>query len=266
MNPLEILKRQLSELESVAIAYSGGVDSTFLLKVAVDTLGRDHVLALIADTPTLPRRELEEALVEAKRIGAECRIVKTDELADETYLTNPPDRCYLCKKRIFSRLLEVAHHCGFEKLADGDNADDAHEERPGRRAVMELGILSPLQDGGWTKQMIRDTSEKLGLSTAWKPALACLATRIPTGERITREKLARVERAENAMHQLGFPACRVRCHGNLARIELQPSEFTFLKDREVREKIDQAIRAAGFEFVSVDLLGYGQHSLKKTTD
>jgi uncharacterized protein len=250
----------LRKTAPVAIAYSGGVDSTMLLKAALEAVGSDKVLALTADTPTVPRRELAAALALAARLGARCVPVKTDETSAVSYRQNPPERCYYCKRRIFTMLLHEARARGFLVMLDGNNADDYREDRPGHRAAVELGVRSPLQDAGLTKADIRELSRRFGLPTADKPALACLATRIPTGQPITEDKLARVEKAEDILHEAGFPACRVRHDGGLARIEVAPADFPRLISPAVRGRLVPALLALGFRRVTLDLSGYASPS------
>jgi len=245
----------------VAIGFSGGVDSTFLLWAALGALGRENVLAIIADTPSLPRREFTEALRLAEQLGAEVCVVRPDELSDPAYAANPPERCYICKRRIFSVIRDEAAARGFGVVLDGSNADDTGDYRPGRRAVAELGVKSPLEETGATKQQIRAWSGEAGLPTAQKPAMACLATRIPFGVRVTVQALAQIERAEAALHDLGFVQCRVRHHGDIARIEVAEDEVPRLLDPCVRKQAAQAAQAAGYRFAALDLLGYRMGSL-----
>ena len=252
----QLLRSLLKSYGKAAIGFSGGVDSTFLLREAVDVLGRDNALAVIADTPTLPRRELEEALRMAEQMDAQVCVVRPDELADPTYAANPPDRCYFCKRHVFSAIRDAAAAQGFTVVLDGTNADDAHDVRPGRRASGELGVKSPLAEAGVTKQEIREWSARAGLPTARKPAMACLASRIPYGTQITREALAQIENAEAALHGLGFPHCRVRHHGDTARIEVPEADIGRLLDPSLRQQAAQAVKAAGYRFAALDLLGY----------
>jgi len=232
------------------------VDSTFLLWAAIGTVGRENVLAIIADTPTLPRREFAEALRIAEQLGAQVSVVTPSELSDPAYAANPPERCYICKKRIFSVIRDEAAAKGFEVVLDGSNADDMNDIRPGRRAAEELDVKSPLAEIGITKQEIRAWSAEAGLPTAQKPAMACLASRIPYGTPVTAEALARIERAEEALHDLGFPHCRVRHHGEVARVEVPEDDIGKLLEPGVRKQVAQAVKAAGYRFAALDLLGY----------
>lgn len=251
--PLEKLRALLSGLGRAAVAYSGGADSAFLLRAALDALGPADVLALIADSPALPRRELAAALRLAAEMGARCLRIETDELDDPAYAANPPDRCYHCKKRIFSLLAAAARKEGFPILLDGDQADDAREDRPGGAAARELGVRSPLLECGLGKAEVRAASRALGLPTADKPAQACLATRIRPGTPVTRERLARIERAEDLLHDAGFPACRVRDRGELARIELPPGRIADLAAPEARVPIAAGLRRLGYRIVTLDI-------------
>ena len=255
------LQSLLQSYDRVAIGFSGGVDSTFLLWAALDALGRENVLAIIADTPTLPRRELAEALRIAEQLGAQVSVVIPNELNDPAYVANPPERCYICKKRIFSVIRDEAVAKGFNVLLDGSNVDDKGDFRPGRRAVAELGVKSPLEELGIGKQQIRVWSAEVGLPTAQKPAMACLATRIPFGVPVTIEALAQIERAEEALHDLGFARCRVRHHGEVARIEVPEDDVEKLLAPDVREQVAQAVKSAGYRFAALDLLGYRMGNL-----
>ena len=242
----------------VAVGYSGGVDSSFLLAAAVRALGRENVLAITASSPSMPHGEKEAALGLAKQLGVMCRVVTPGETEDPDYIANPPERCYICKRIIFRRISLMALEYGCHIVLDGDNADDASEHRPGRRAARELGVRSPLAEAGFTKAEIRAVSKEWGLPTADKPALACLATRVPHGTRITPEMLGMIGRAEAALRVAGFAHCRVRHHGDVARIEVAPGEIAKLAADGTREKIAEGVRAAGYKHVAVDLEGYGK--------
>ena len=255
------LQSLLQSYNRVAIGFSGGVDSTFLLWAALDALGRENVLAVIADTPTLPRREFAEALRIAEQFGVQVSVVIPNELSDPAYAANPPERCYICKKRIFAVIRDEAAAKGFEVLLDGSNVDDKGDFRPGRRAAAELGVKSPLEELGIGKQQIRAWSAEVGLPTAQKPAMACLATRIPFGVRVTVEALAQIERAEEALHDLGFAHCRVRHHGDTARIEVPEDDIKKLLEPCLRKQAAQAVQAAGYRFAALDLLGYRMGNL-----
>lgn len=250
---LEKLERALSEFGRVAVFFSGGVDSTFLLKTAVNLLGEKNVLALLADTPSMPRSEVSPACALAKSTGCTFKVVKTSEIDDPVYISNPVDRCYFCKKIIFGRLIEVAGEYGFETVLDGNNSDDAEDYRPGHQAAVELGVLSPLMDAGLGKQDIRDLSRALGLPTADKPALACLATRVPAGRPISRELLMKIERAEQVLWDAGFSQIRVRDYEDTAHLEIAGKDFAAFGDEVLREKVLNGIKSAGYAHVLVDL-------------
>ena len=239
-----------------AIGYSGGVDSTMLVAAAVKTLGAANAFAVLADSPSLPRSELESALALAKSLGVECVTFSPNELADPDYAANPRNRCYFCKKRIFSTIAGIAAERGIAVVLDGNNVDDEGDFRPGRQAAKELGIRSPLLEAGLTKAEIRAISANWGLPTADKPAMACLASRIPYGTRITAEILSQIDKAEVALKAEGFAHCRVRHHGEVARIEVPSSEITRLAAEGARERIAAAIKASGYKFAALDLLGY----------
>lgn len=247
----------------VAVGFSGGVDSTLLVRVALDVLGPENVLAVIADTPSLPRSEFAEALLVAEGMGAACLVINPDELSDPHYVANPLDRCYYCKKSLFGHIAQVATEKGFGVVLDGNNADDAGDYRPGRRAAVELGVKSPLMEAGLTKAEIREWSARAGLPTAEKPAMACLASRIPYGTPVTVEVLAQVERAETVLREEGFVQYRVRHYGETARIEVPVAGMARLLDAELRERVVRGVRAAGYRSVTLDLQGYRTGSLNE---
>ena len=268
MGLLEEKERKLHALlrgyGRVALGFSGGVDSTLLLREALAVLGGENVLALIADTPSLPRKEFAEALRLAEALGAACAVIDPDELSDPEYAANPADRCYFCKKRLFGLVAKVAAEKGFATVLDGNNADDSGDYRPGRRAARELGVKSPLMEAGLTKAEIRRLSARAGLPTADKPAMACLASRIPYGTPVTAGVLAQVERAEEALRAAGFAQCRVRHHGEVARIEVAVDELPRMLDAAVRETVVRATKAAGYRYVTLDLQGYRMGSMNET--
>lgn len=258
------LRGLLRSYGRVAVGFSGGVDSTLLLRESVNVLGAENVLAVVADTPSLPRAELEEALSLAAGMGAECVTVNPDELSDPDYAANTRDRCYFCKRRLFGAIGVLAAAKGFTRILDGNNADDEGDFRPGRQAARELGVKSPLLEAGLTKDEIRLLSERLLLPTARKPAMACLASRVPYGTPINRETLSRIERAEASLRALGFAHCRVRHHAEVARIEVPPEEIPRLLDSAVRERVVRELKDAGYTFVALDLQGYRTGSFNET--
>lgn len=253
VSKLEALRELLREMGSLAIAYSGGVDSAFLLAVAHQE-ARGRALAMTVSSPLSTTRELIDARETAKLIGAQQIEVPFDPLAVPDFSVNSPERCYICKKHIFFELWECARRHHLDNLLDGTNKDDLSDYRPGIRAARELRVRSPLQEAGLTKQEIRILSRRLGLPTWNRPAAACLASRIPYGEEITPEKLRTVEQAEAFLHDLGFILVRVRLHRSLARIEVNPDDFPKLL--RYREEIIAALQNSGCRYVTLDLAGY----------
>lgn len=248
----------LEKCMPLAVAFSGGVDSTYLLHEAVKA-GKEKVTALIMKTPSVPERELDEAVAFCKSRGISFFVLPADPFSAAGFKENGRDRCYICKHFLFSALLEKAKEEGIPFVADGTNADDRKEFRPGLRALKELDIRSPLAEAGLTKKEIRELSEKEGLPTWNKPSFSCLATRFPYGEELTVEKLRRTEAAENLLAELGFTQRRVRVHGNLARIEVLPTEIPLLLER--RDMISSRLEELGFLYTTVDLKGFRSGSM-----
>ncbi len=251
----ERLRQSLEAMESAAVAFSAGVDSSFLAKFARDILG-DRLLAVTVKGAFMPKRELEEAEAFCKENGIAQEIIELDAMSIAEFCNNTPDRCYHCKKWIFTGIKHAAARHGIRNIIDGSNLDDLSDYRPGMRALEELGIISPLRDAGLTKAEIRELSKELGLETADKPSFACLATRIPTGDIITLEKLEMAEKAEQKLFELGFKQFRVRIHGRAARIEILPEEFPHILAPGTAGEINAYLRQLGFAFVTLDLGGY----------
>lgn len=254
------LEDELRALGGVLVAFSSGVDSTFLLRVAHDVLGDRAVAATVCARP-FPAHERDEARRFCEAEGIEHLLVEFDALSVEGFRQNPPDRCYHCKRALFGELCALAARRGIPYVAEGSNADDVGDYRPGLRAVAELGVQSPLRDAGMTKEDIRILSRELGLPTWEKPSFACLATRFVYGEAITAEKLSMVDRAEQRLLDLGFRQVRVRVHGELARIEVPPDEFPKLIG--VASELERELRGIGFRYVSADLGGYRTGSMNR---
>lgn len=257
----EELKAYLSEQLSLAVAFSGGVDSTFLLKAAHLALG-DNVIAVTARSCSFPERELNEAIAFCNTEGIRHFIVDSEELDIDGFASNPKNRCYLCKRELFEKIREVADKEGVAHIAEGSNLDDNGDYRPGLQAVAELGILSPLRICGLTKSDIRHLSKKLGLPTYNKQSFACLSSRFVYGETISREKLQMVDRAEQLLLDLGFHQVRVRIHNDLARIETQPEQFSLLL--QYRQLISKKLKEFGFVYVTMDLDGYQTGSMNRS--
>jgi uncharacterized protein len=266
MSKLEQLRGLIRSYRSCLVAYSGGVDSVFLAFIAREVLG-DRSLAVIADSPSLPRRELEEALEMAKRFRIPVRVMQTKEFQNPDYLANPSNRCYFCKHELFTELEPLARTEGFAVIAYGENASDVGDFRPGAQAAAEFQVRAPLKEVGLTKAEIRELSQRLGLPTADKPQMACLSSRIPYGEEVTPEKLEMVEQAEAFLRDLGFHDVRVRHHelkqGYLARIELGATEIARMLDECFYSRAAEALKKIGYAHVTLDLQGYRRGSLNE---
>jgi len=249
-------------LSSVLVAYSGGVDSSLLLKLALDELGDAHAVAILASSPAYPEAEQEEARVLARKLGARLVEVSTGEVELEAYRRNNPDRCFHCKEELFETLEPVQRELALQYIAYGATADDAGDHRPGHGAAVRRGVRFPLLEAGMGKAEIRAAARRLGLPNWNKPSFACLSSRIPHGTEVTIPALRRIEAAEAAIKALGFDQVRVRDHGEVARIEVEPQDIDRLA--LARESVVQALRAAGYTFVSLDLEGYATGSLNRT--
>ncbi len=262
---LNILKNNIRRMQSIAVAYSGGVDSTFLLKAAHDAL-HENAVALTARSCIHPEREFCQAVEFAQKIGARQVVIDSEELEIEGFSDNSVNRCYLCKKALFSKIGEWARQNDIQHVADGANMDDLGDYRPGLEAAKEQGVVSHLQEAGLNKEEIRILSKDMGLPTWDKPAFACLASRFPYGQRITREKLRQVDQGEQFLLAMGFRQVRVRHHGDVARLEVSADERGKFFNTALMDKVYEKIRQLGFSYVSLDLKGYRTGSLNEAND
>lgn len=260
---LERMQSIIRSLERVAVAFSAGVDSTFILKVSLDVLGQDNVIAVTSKSDSLAQAELKESHRLADLFGVRHIVVDTDEFQNPDYLANPANRCYFCKTALYDRMTTLIQEHGFKSIVSGTNADDLGDWRPGIQAAREHAVRSPAAEAGMTKQDIRVLSKRMGLPTFDKPAAPCLSSRVQYGEHISPEKLRMIESCEAFLHTLGIRECRVRHHNNLARIEVPVEHFAELTDPKTRQAIDEHFRAVGYNYVALDLRGFRSGSMNE---
>lgn len=259
---LNKLKEIIKNMRSALVAYSGGVDSTLLLKIAHDEL-KDKLLAVIASSDTYPEEEIEAAKDMAENLGVKYIVIQTEEHKDENFVSNPPERCYYCKKELFFKLSAIARQNNINYVLDGSNYDDKSDFRPGERAAKEFKVRSPLREVAFRKAEIRELSKELGLPTWDKPSFACLSSRIPYGTRITKDILEKIEEGENFLKSLGFKNLRVRHHGHIARIEIGKEEISVMINNGMMEKVSRKFEKLGYVYVTLDLKGFRSGSMNE---
>lgn len=261
-NKLQNLRRILSGMKSALVAFSGGIDSTFLLQTAHDVL-KNNIIAVTAQSETYPAIELQNAKKIVEKIGVRHIVISTDELKDHRFTGNPADRCYWCKKELFSKLDKIAKENKLNYVLDGSNYDDINDYRPGNKAKKEFAVRSPLQEAGLTKDEIRKISKEMGIENWDKPSLACLASRIPYGTKITEKNLQVIDAGEEFIRSLGFKQVRIRHYGDTAKIEIESKDLKKVMDEHIREKIVHRIKGLGFKYITLDLEGYMTGSMNK---
>lgn len=259
-----VLQQNLKSLGSVAVAFSSGVDSTFLLRAALEALGNENVIAVTASSCSFPKRELREAMEFCEKNGVRQFICESEELDIEGFRQNPKNRCYLCKHELFEKIWQIARENGMNAVAEGSNMDDNGDYRPGLIAVKELGVSSPLRQAELYKEEIRELSREMGLPTWDKQSFACLSSRFVYGETISEKKLGMVDKAEQLLLDMDFHQVRVRIHGNIARIEVLPEEIIRIVEEENRIRIAEEFKKYGFDYVTLDLQGYRTGSMNET--